>query len=657
VDCALLNVTSVLFRRRSQILAVWSAFFIATVVLCPAAQAADRNSDKDKKKEDKKEKVEPWVQVQTPHFIVTSDAGEKTARRVADQFEQLRWIIQSNMPQAHPDTGIPIRVLAARNPQSFATLFPEFPVDKRRGQPNGQMVVGREKTYIGLRANVSGSAAYEDIYQAYAKSVLRRSYRDLPPWLEEGYINVFGSLVINDNGARMDKPNPEDLSVLWESPLLPLDIVLGADRSSPYYSAGQKDTVYFAESRALVHFLLSDPQMSGAKVLDRFLSQLASGTGALQAAHQSFGDFNQLQNKLEAYIKQSTSSAPSATMAKGGDPAGAARTLSAAESEALFADFAAKRGKNEDAQDKLEDALKQDPALADAEISFGFLMLHEDALDESEKHFQRAAELDPASVLAYYGQGEVALARSGNVGVPLSAVANLEKTVSLNPNFAPAWYDLASIYSLRTETMHRALEDAKRATALAPGEQNYQLQVAGITERLAHPENEQNASAQTRAAQGNSRSTDDRRSSGQIRPTVPPPPPGTAIASAPAPRSLRIERKTEPDQKPAESAASRTTEASAPSPVENNSHVYSMVGTISDVNCSESPQVRVTLKAQTIIMHLHAADIAHLGFKLTGSSSLSKISCAALRGRSARVSYLLVSGKEWDGEMQAVEFR
>jgi len=652
----LLNVTTVLFCRRFKILVAWSSLCIATVILCPASWA-DRKSDKDKKKEDKKEKVEPWVQVQTPHFIVTSDGGEKVARRVADQFEQLRWTIQSNLPNARTDTGIPIRVLAARNSQSFATLFPEFPVDKRRAQPNGQMVVGREKTYIGLRTNVSGSAAYEDIYQAYAKSALRRSYRNLPPWLEEGYINVFGSLVINETGTRMDKPNPEDLSVLWESPLLPLDIVLGADRSSAYYSSGEKDTVYFAESRALVHFLLSDPQISGAKVLDQFLSQIASGAGALQAARQSFGDLNQLQNKLEAYVKQSTSSSHSATLPRGGDAAGAARTLSPAESEALFADFAAKRGKNEDAQDKLEDALKQDPALSDAEASFGFLMLREDALDESEKHFQRAAQLDPTSVLAYYGLGEVALARSGNVGVPLAAVSSFEKAVSLNPDFAAAWYDLASIYSLRNETMRKALEDAKRAAALAPGEASYQLQVEGITERLAHPENERETAAHARTPQGNSRSADTSGPSGQIRPTVPPPPPGGAIASAPAARSLHIERKTEPDEKPAAAASSRTGEVEAPAPVETNSHVYSMVGTISDVNCSESPQVRVTLKAQTIIMHLHAADIAHLILKTAGSGSLSKVSCAALRGRSARVSYLLVSGKEWDGEMQAVEFR
>ena len=648
----MLNVTSVLFCRRFRIPAAWFALCIAAVIACPVSRGADRNSDKDKKKEEKKEKVEPWTEVRTPHFIVASDGGEKTARRVADQFEQLRWMVQTTMPNAHPDTGIPIRILAARNGQSFVTLFPEFPADKRRVQPTGLFVNGREKTYIGLRTNVSGPAPYEEIYQAYAKSVLRLSYRNLPAWLEEGFINVFGSLVITEAGTRMGKPDPEDLSVLWESPLLPLDVVFGVDRASPYYSSGEKNTVYFGESRALVHYLVTDPQMSGAKVLEQYMSRLQSGDDALQAARQVFGDLNLLRSKLEAYIKETTSSHPSESLGKGGDAADSPRTLSPAETEALIADFTASRGRKEDAQDKLEDALKQDPALADAELSLGFLLLREDALDESEKHFARAAELDPASALAFYGKGMVAVARGGNVGVPVDAVVNLEKTVALNPNFAPAWYNLASIYALRTETMHKALEDANRAAALVPGEQSYQLQVAGISERLKHPEDARGTSAQAR----NSADTQ----SSQIRPTVPPPPPmATAADSSAVTRTLRIERKTEPEEKPAAPVSSKTREEdSTPPPAAiSESHVYSMVGIISDVNCADNPQIRVTLKAQTIVMHLHADDIGHLSIKTAGANSLSKVSCAGLRGRSARVSYLLVSGKEWDGEMQAVEFR
>src|SRR6202035_176232 len=102
-----------------------------------------------------------------------------------------------------------------------------------------------------------------------------------------------------------------------------------------------------------------------------------------------------------------------------------------------------------------------------------FLLLQMGQLEEAEKHFMRAAELDPKSPLAYYGQGMVAMSRGGFVGVPIGAVVAFEKTVSLIPDFAPAWYNLASIYALRPDTLQKALTDAQRAASLAPGESGY----------------------------------------------------------------------------------------------------------------------------------------------------------------------------------------
>jgi tetratricopeptide (TPR) repeat protein len=654
-----------LVNRRSRIASACLGLFLVVLLFCPSG-GADRKSDKDKKKEDKKEKDEPWVEVSNSHFIVASDGGEKTARHVAAQFEQVRRVLEATMPNARLDLGFPIRILAARNPQTFAKLFPEFPVEKRREQPVGLFVSGETINYIGLRANVSGPAPYEEIYQSYAKVILRRSYRTLPPWLEEGFFNVYGSIITSDNGARLGRTDPEDLSVLWESPLLPLDLVFHVDRSSPYYSSAEKNTVYYAESRAMVHFLLTDPQMSSAKVLGQYMAAVEKGTDALQAAKQIFGDLNQLQSRLEAYIKQSTSSPPSEILASGGEAPGGSRTLSPAEAEARMGDFSASRGKLDDAQEKLEGAVKLDSSLADAEQSLGYLALRQNNLDDCEKHFERALQLAPGNALTYYGQGLVALTRAGFVGVPVDAIQPLEKTVALNPNFAPAWFTLAKIYALRPETLQNALADAKHAVALAPGEQGYQIQLASITERLAHPELDRKSSVEAMNSSSGPR-TGNREQPGQIAVTKAPPPPSSAAAasdSAPRPssdRSLHIERKTEPDDKPTTTAAARTREeppAPPPPPVVNTgSHVYSMVGTISEVNCSDTPQIRVTLKAQTLTMHLHAADFAQLSIKPAGSTAPVKVSCTALRGRNVRVSYFLVAGKEWDGEMQAVEFR
>jgi hypothetical protein len=57
-------------------------------------------------------------------------------------------------------------------------------------------------------------------------------------------------------------------------------------------------------------------------------------------------------------------------------------------------------------------------------------------------------------------------------------------------------------------------------------------------------------------------------------------------------------------------------------------------------------------------MHLHATDVAQLAIKFSGVGSLAKNAvCSGLRGRSARVTYQLVSEKKWDGEIQTVELR
>jgi len=158
------------------------------------------------------------VEVRTPHFIVASDGGERTARRVADQFELVRRVFQATMPGAHLDSGIPIEILAAKDGKSFAALFPEYPFDKRHEQPFGTFISGAEKNYIALRTNVNGPVPYEDIYHEYARLVLKLSYHSLPPWLEEGYANVYGSMALTDKGARIGRPDHEDLSALVEEP-------------------------------------------------------------------------------------------------------------------------------------------------------------------------------------------------------------------------------------------------------------------------------------------------------------------------------------------------------------------------------------------------------------------------------------------------------
>jgi tetratricopeptide (TPR) repeat protein len=649
-----------------------AGLFLLAALLCPIARGADKDKNKDQKPEkEKKEKVEPWVEIRTDHFIVASDGGEKMARRFADEFESLLRVFQATMPNSRLSTGVPVRIMVAKDGQSFARMAPEFPFDKRHEQPPGMIISSTEKTYIGIRANAGGHFPYADIYQAYARNIVKLSYRNLPPWLEEGYSAVFGNLTLNDRSFRMDRPEPEDLATLFRSPLLPLDLVLHVDRASPYYSPGDKTSVYFAESRIFTHYLIVDPQISATKSLERYIAAVEGGTDSVQAARDAFGDLNQLQTRFAAFVNQTRplpTDLPSGSVNETGS---SPRTLSAAEFQARRADFLSLRGRSDDAQGDLEEALMTEPALAEAEQSLGFLLLKKQNLDDAEKHFDQAVKLDPKDALNFYGQGLVSMANTGITSNPVAAIASLEMAAALNADFAPTWFNLALIYSQRDETLQKALADAQRAASLAPGETSYQLQMASIQNQLGHPEEAAKTAALVKQS-ATDRATSNRAADLVARAARPQPPAAAPAPASPAPARPVSTATPATPAAPAATAPPAVTAKSEPSAVKSEpapapeparfseTKVYSMIGTITEVNCSNTPQVQLSIKSLTILMKLHAADFAKVSIKSVdsdASASGKTASCSSLRGRTVRISYNLVLDKPWDGEMQELEFR
>src|SRR5690242_769093 len=71
------------------------------------------------------DKQETWTEVQTPHFVVASNDGETTARRVADQFEQIRFLYSKALNQKlRLDPGTPILIFAVKNERALSQLMP-----------------------------------------------------------------------------------------------------------------------------------------------------------------------------------------------------------------------------------------------------------------------------------------------------------------------------------------------------------------------------------------------------------------------------------------------------------------------------------------------------------------------------------------------------
>jgi hypothetical protein len=143
---------------------------------------------------------ESWVQVSSPHFTVVSNAGEKEARRIANQFEAIRGVFHLIFPALRVDSGKPLTVIAVKNEESMKTFLPDFWAGKNSARPAGMFVPGFDESFAVLRTDVTGSAenSYHSLYHEYTHSILRLNFASLPVWLDEGLAEFYGNTVITD---------------------------------------------------------------------------------------------------------------------------------------------------------------------------------------------------------------------------------------------------------------------------------------------------------------------------------------------------------------------------------------------------------------------------------------------------------------------------
>ena len=280
-------------RRLSRIITYCGIALFAVKCLSSAAVPAD--------------KPETWVEAATPHFTVLSDDGEKTARRIAQQFEQIRILYSKSLSgDLRLDPGMPIVILAARNEKSLSQIIPEYWAQKGHTHPPGLFQAGEEKNYIALRTDEQGEFPYLIVYHEYVHLILNLNFQHIPLWLNEGYATFLGSATLLPKSGRLGQPNQSELNVLQQTKLLPLDVLFRVDHDSPYYNEAEKTNVFYAESWALVHYLMTDPVRQKDKQLGKYIASVEAGRDPVDAAKFAFGDLGQLKKQLDSYASRTT---------------------------------------------------------------------------------------------------------------------------------------------------------------------------------------------------------------------------------------------------------------------------------------------------------------------------------------------------------------
>lgn len=424
-----------------------------------------------------------WVEVRSPNFVVVSNASEGQARKIDAQFEQIRSFFRESLGYAMANPSPVITVLAVKDEDSLRELLPEYWAQKGHAHPAGIFLGRYYQFQVAVNLNAHGDNPYEALYHEYYHSVTVPYVRGLPTWVAEGLADFWGNSVIRDKTAEVGMINPAFIAELRSRPLIPLSLLFKADHNSSYYNEQDKASIFYAESWALVHYLMLGDERAHSPAFSTYLKAIDQGASQDEAASKAFGDLQALQEKLEEYIGHSTFPAiqvPAPAKAQEGSIR--ARALSPAEVDAYAGGFLLLHNQFQAAEPLLNEATELDPKLALAQRNLSLLHYFRNEHADALTSISAALALDPQDSLAHYLRAEWSF-DDGSHNAPQSE-ADLRQSLQSKPDFGPANALLAVYLAADDEKLPEALDFARKAVSIEAANPGFQLTLAEILVRL-----------------------------------------------------------------------------------------------------------------------------------------------------------------------------
>jgi tetratricopeptide (TPR) repeat protein len=585
-------------------------------------------------------KHENWVEVRSPNFIIVSNAGERQARKAAIHFEQIRAVFRRSLTVANAHGSPTITIFAVKDEDSLKALLPEYWV-KGHTHPAGIFFYRMNQYFAAIQLDAPGSNPYSTFYHEYYHSLTLPYYPNLPLWVAEGLADFYGNTEVSSSEVGMGRPDPDLIGELRQGNFIPLDVLFKVDHSSPYYNEQNETSIFYAESWALTHYLLVGDKATHKPMLTAYLNELSHGATQEEAATKSFGDLKKLQETLYSYIRSNAffylKSPPPPEISTTDLQA---RELSEAEVDAYRGGFAVVRGRVQDGIPILQEAVKLDPKLALGYQYLGFAEYLNNQRSEALADFTRAIELNPQNALTRFLRAYLTYSQARATGDDAQLEEDLRAAIAASPEFAPPYGMLGVYLSGKGENLPEALEFAKKAQSLEPGNTSYQFDLAQV---LARMNRYNEASAIALGAKANSTSPEERahldlfleylkqaQSASFGRPQIS----GgiTDAANQPAiVKRLNVESGSK------------------------DSAISSVEGSVKQVTCTGNELV-LTLDAVDGFFILHARDATRVSYeKDVAFDSGDFNACSQLKGHEAKITFVEVSNQKYDGEIQAVE--
>ena len=415
-----------------------------------------------------------WTSVQSKNFFLVGNGSEKDIKQVAVRLEQFREVFTHLFPRMRFNTPIPTTVVVFKSQSSFGPFKPG---------PNlvGYFQPGQDVNYISMTTELQGDQdPYKVIFHEYTHLLVNNTIDSAPLWFNEGLAEYYSTFSItNDQKFVLGRAIANHVFLLRDSKMLPLRTLFEVDHKSPHYNERNKQSIFYAESWALVHYLIIGKE-GRLEQLGKFIDLLTTKISKEEAFKQAFQmTFEAMERELRDYVRQDRYNIIQGHFQQklGTDTGMQTAPISEAEAQAYLGDLLLHSNRKE-SESYLQKALTLDPNLALANAAMGMTKVYDGKPAEALVNLDRAVHANSQNYLVHYYYA-FALSRQGSDPSHLTSGltpetysrirAELLKAIELRPDF-PASYSLLCFVALVTgDHLEEARTLVTNAIKTSPG--------------------------------------------------------------------------------------------------------------------------------------------------------------------------------------------
>lgn len=392
-----------------------------------------------------------WKCLSTPGLEVCSDAGDARSRDILEKLVEIRSVFR-NLAGRHEDSPVPARIVLFAREADYRLYRPS-------SAARGFFSEGADRNYIVMHAS-SGNSRHVAFHE-YVHLVLNNSSVRLPQWLEEGLCEYYSTVKTEDRKLVVGQPLRSHLRTLSRSRWFTPAELAAVTSESDIYKEEERAGVFYAQSWALVHMLLSDG--SYREALPEYATRLADADP--DAFRRSFGaTLEQAIRRLGRYVADTHWPVTSHPW-EGPDTAQIEiQELSEAQAELMLLDLRMELGMWETSEKSLKKLARKKGDLPEIESARALLAMSSGDSVLARKHFEAAIQLNSEDASTYY---EYAMLLKEDRAPAAEVRENLRKTIELSPSHGSAHYTLG-IMAANEGNHDEAIESLRKAAAVLP---------------------------------------------------------------------------------------------------------------------------------------------------------------------------------------------